>query len=105
MRDLDRFLMVQRTESTHPGRRVNSYPVGVSIDDQMEDEMSETAAIDPVCGMTVDPATAISAEVDGQTYYFCASGCRKAFLKNPAEFLGEKSQAHGGHHAAGMHHH
>jgi xanthine dehydrogenase accessory factor len=38
-------------------------------------------AIDPICGMTVDPATAKwSAEQDGETYYFCAPGCRKAFL-------------------------
>jgi len=38
-------------------------------------------AIDPTCGMTVDPATAKwSVERDGQTYYFCAPGCRKAFL-------------------------
>lgn len=39
-------------------------------------------AIDPICGMQVDVATArFTAERDGQTYYFCAPGCRKAFLK------------------------
>jgi xanthine dehydrogenase accessory factor len=38
-------------------------------------------AIDPICGMTVDIATARwTAEKDGQTHYFCAPGCRKAFL-------------------------
>jgi xanthine dehydrogenase accessory factor len=38
-------------------------------------------AIDPICGMQVDVATARwTAERDGQTYYFCAPGCRKAFL-------------------------
>jgi xanthine dehydrogenase accessory factor len=38
-------------------------------------------AIDPICGMQVDIATAKwTAEKDGQTYYFCAPGCRKAFL-------------------------
>ena len=38
-------------------------------------------AIDPICGMTVDIATAKwTAEKDGQTYYFCAPGCRRAFL-------------------------
>ena len=32
-------------------------------------------AKDPVCGMTVDPATARHrAEHDGQTYYFCSAG-------------------------------
>lgn len=62
--------------------------------------MSSATAIDPVCGMTVDPATAVSTEVDGQTYYFCASGCRKAFEKNPAQFLsggGHEGHQHGTH--------
>jgi xanthine dehydrogenase accessory factor len=39
------------------------------------------AAIDPTCGMEVEIATARwTAERDGLTYYFCAPGCRKAFL-------------------------
>jgi xanthine dehydrogenase accessory factor len=38
-------------------------------------------ATDPICGMQVDVASAKwTAERDGQTYYFCAPGCRKAFL-------------------------
>jgi xanthine dehydrogenase accessory factor len=38
-------------------------------------------AIDPICGMQVDIATARwTTEKDGQTYYFCAPGCRRAFL-------------------------
>jgi xanthine dehydrogenase accessory factor len=38
-------------------------------------------AVDPICGMLVDIATAKwTTERDGQTYYFCAPGCRKAFL-------------------------
>lgn len=38
-------------------------------------------AVDPICGMLVDVATARwTAERDGQTYYFCAPACRKAFL-------------------------
>lgn len=58
------------------------------------------STIDPVCGMTVDPATALSAEVDGQTYYFCARGCRKAFLTDPGSYLHtghEEQREHGGH--------
>lgn len=34
---------------------------------------------DPVCGMTVDPATAISAEVHGRIHHFCSAGCRNTF--------------------------
>ena len=37
-------------------------------------------AKDPICGMTVDEATARQAEHDGQTFYFCCEGCRKKFL-------------------------
>jgi P-type Cu+ transporter len=37
-------------------------------------------AIDPICGMTVDERTAISAERDGLTFYFCAEHCRRKFL-------------------------
>ena len=37
-------------------------------------------AIDPICGMTVDKATARSAERDGQTIYFCSDHCRQKFL-------------------------
>lgn len=37
-------------------------------------------AIDPICGMAVDIATArYTSERDGQTYYFCAAGCKAAF--------------------------
>jgi Cu+-exporting ATPase len=37
-------------------------------------------AKDPICGMTVDEATALKAERDGQTFYFCSEDCRKKFL-------------------------
>jgi Cu+-exporting ATPase len=37
-------------------------------------------AIDPICGMTVDPATALSAERDGQTAYFCSESCRQKYV-------------------------
>ena len=44
--------------------------------------------VDPVCGMTVDPARA-AGHVDyrGQTYYFCGRGCVEKFRANPAEFI------------------
>ena len=38
-------------------------------------------AIDPICGMQVDIASARwTAERNGQTFYFCAPGCRRAFV-------------------------
>ncbi len=39
---------------------------------------------DPICGMTVDEATAIHAERDGQRFYFCCEHCRQKFLAPPA---------------------
>ena len=36
-----------------------------------------TTAHDPVCGMVVDPATALRSEIGGRTYYFCSSGCQR----------------------------
>ena len=39
---------------------------------------------DPICGMMVDEATALHAERDGETSYFCSEHCRKAFLSAPA---------------------
>ena len=44
--------------------------------------------IDPVCGMTVDPATAAgSTEYQGTTYYFCARNCLERFTRDPGAFL------------------
>jgi Cu+-exporting ATPase len=44
--------------------------------------------IDPVCGMTIDPSTAkYRAEHNGQTYYFCSSGCRGKFVADPRKYL------------------
>ncbi|MHB8709587.1 MAG: heavy metal translocating P-type ATPase [Desulfuromonadales bacterium] len=41
-------------------------------------------AIDPICGMTVDEASTLNAERDGQTFYFCSDHCRQKFLSAPA---------------------
>jgi Cu+-exporting ATPase len=46
---------------------------------------------DPVCGMTVDPATAQwRHEHGGKTYYFCASRCREKFAADPQPYLAPK---------------
>ena len=50
--------------------------------------MHPTEHIDPVCGMTVDPAEAAGSSVyRGQTYYFCHPGCLERFEAAPAAFL------------------
>lgn len=46
------------------------------------------AAVDPVCGMSVEPLNAAgSYELDGQTYYFCSQGCLEKFESNPHKVL------------------
>jgi len=54
------------------------------------------AAKDPVCGMMVEESKAAATyEYKGQTYYFCAPGCKAAFEKDPEKYLkGDQ----GGHH-------
>ncbi len=43
---------------------------------------------DPVCGMTIDPATAAGhVEYAGQTYYFCSTGCVTKFRANPDRYV------------------
>lgn len=50
--------------------------------------------IDPVCGMTVDPATAKHRHTHaGREYVFCSESCKKKFAANPAQYLGETSRA------------
>ncbi|MBI2955208.1 MAG: ATP-binding cassette domain-containing protein [Chloroflexi bacterium] len=44
-------------------------------------------AEDAVCRMSVDRDSAFSAEYEGQTYYFCAQGCRSEFLADPTRFV------------------
>ena len=44
---------------------------------------SKSATNDPICGMTVDAATALHAERDGKTFYFCSDHCRSTFLSAP----------------------
>ena len=58
----------------------------------MASNMGDSAANvakDPVCGMSVDPATAAATrEYGGVTYYFCNPGCADKFVQNPAAYLG-----------------
>jgi len=49
---------------------------------------SKADARDPVCGMTVDPATSQhSFDYRGDTYHFCSAGCRTKFATDPQGYL------------------
>jgi len=54
-------------------------------------EVPSGAALDPVCGMPVDPRAAKNrADYCGHTYYFCSAGCRAKFLNDPQKYLGRR---------------
>ena len=64
--------ILERSKNSHPSPPAPDAPVG---------------AVDPVCGMTVAAVPAsLHAEVDGTTHYFCSTGCRTAFLADPAQY-------------------
>jgi xanthine dehydrogenase accessory factor len=68
-----------RTERTAANRVATGVPAAAS-----------SVAIDPVCHMEVEIATARhKADVDGITYYFCCAGCQSRFLKQPHEYLSQ----------------
>ncbi len=50
---------------------------------------ASATATDPVCGMTVDPATARNhADHAGHRYFFCGARCKERFIAEPERFLG-----------------
>ena len=57
----------------------------------MSGRTTTTKVIDPVCGMAVDPSTAAAETChEGVRVFFCAEGCRDAFIANPARFTKSK---------------
>src|SRR5579864_8052999 len=51
-------------------------------------------ALDPVCGMTVDPQHPAGTSVyQGKTYYFCSKGCVAKFEANAEKYLHPEAQA------------
>lgn len=52
--------------------------------------------IDPVCGMSVDPAgTKHKREYDGEMYYFCSDHCAQSFQADPEEYRGKTEDREG----------
>ncbi|MGE0288575.1 MAG: heavy metal translocating P-type ATPase [Bradyrhizobium sp.] len=55
-------------------------------------EQPKAGAIDPVCGMTVDPATSKHRfDHEGTTYHFCCAGCRTKFAADPVKYLNKSA--------------
>ncbi len=75
------------TSTQHDAARAHH---GHHHDDRPDGASAAPGAIDPVCGMTVDPATARSHAHAGQIYYFCSAGCQRKFAAAPDEYLQPK---------------
>lgn len=70
------------------GGKSKSLPV------MMPQVQSAETHIDPVCGMTVNPAVAAGKhEHNGKTYYFCSTHCLRKFSADPESVLNPKPQA------------
>ena len=71
-------------------------PVEAPAEEARGEEMAGEKAIDPVCGMSVNTATAEYRSFrDGKAYYFCSAGCKESFDKNPARYM--TADPKGGH--------
>ena len=50
--------------------------------------LDQAAALDPVCGMAVDPRTSLHRHVHaGKANHFCSAGCRSKFAADPGKYL------------------
>ena len=82
-------------DGSHTGAADSSHQAHRAGGGDME---TQGTAIDPVCGMSVDRATAEYRSFrDGQTYYFCSAGCKASFDKDPANYLKGERGRHPGH--------
>ncbi len=51
--------------------------------------MTVSRVIDPVCKMKLDPSeTKLTAEYEGETYYFCNIACKDNFASDSEKYLG-----------------
>jgi putative ABC transport system ATP-binding protein len=62
------------------------------LEDGRVSDIGELAR-DPVCGMAVEPESAMSLEHDGRTFYFCSSACRVRFRPAAREPLPREAHA------------
>jgi Cu+-exporting ATPase len=62
----------------------------VEVGADHEEVKAAQPLVDPVCGMTVDPASAAAtATHDGVPVHFCSVGCRDTFVADPDRFPAE----------------
>ena len=78
--------LISNSLASHSPREVSNLQLPIS------NNQLPTEALDPVCGMTVEIATAhFTSEYNGKAYYFCASGCKRSFDKEPGKYIETES--------------
>ena len=87
-------LVLIRRRSLIPGMGVETHaPPGKEAAEAAETEAAPRVsqlpeASDPVCGMTVEVGSAQHlSDHAGQVYYFCCSGCKRSFDREPRTYL------------------
>ena len=72
----------------------NSHNAPASSLDELGKAAVLTSALDPVCGMKVNPATTTHHTThDGVHYHFCSSGCLAKFSADPAKYLSDSKRS------------
>jgi xanthine dehydrogenase accessory factor len=79
------LVQVQRRGTSHADEHPSPPPAEAIQEGRT---LVEESAIDPVCGMTVEIATARHhTTYDGHEFYFCCPSCKRHFERNPQEYL------------------
>ena len=80
--------MMNKGDSAQPNRACcgGHSPAGHDHRSHHDHHAHTTAIVrDPVCGMSVDPATSKHRfDYRGETFHFCSAGCRTKFAADPA---------------------
>src|ERR671925_423987 len=67
-----------------------SMTVRAATPDAVTPDAPDTAT-DPVCGMTVEIATArYTTDHQGQRFFFCCAGCKSSFDQEPARYQADR---------------
>jgi Cu+-exporting ATPase len=73
----------------HAGHLVHSRGMAAMPAEEMARQQS---AVDPVCGMSVDPESAeYRSFFEGHPYYFCSARCKETFDKDPGKYIAAKT--------------
>jgi xanthine dehydrogenase accessory factor len=60
----------------------------IEDDDRAASSQDKEEAIDPICGMKINILTARhKSEFDGKLFFFCCTGCKQTFDKQPDKYL------------------